>query len=180
MAAVRQGMSVRKASFMFGVPRRTVADHASGKIPHFNNSGTTSELTEEEEVALVDYITYMSQHNMPLHQGDIRSTIIVSFHDLIPNMFKVQRQYETCNTISSSVHISYVKLFTYLSLYSFSFSCLSFHSYFFSFLPDLCDVTENKKFLTLIAYILISLGNDQAVWNRSLPDFPFQFNQRSQ
>ena len=83
MAAVRQGMSVRKASFVFGVPRRTVGDHASGKIPHFNNSGTASELTEEEEVALVDYITYMSQHNMPLRRGDIRSTIIVSFHNFL-------------------------------------------------------------------------------------------------
>ena len=112
MGAVRQGMSVRKASFMFGVPRRTVGDHASRKIPHFNNSGTASELTEKEEVALLDYITYTSQHNMPLRRGDIRSTIIVSFHDLLPNKFNVQRQYETCNTISSSVHISYVKLFT--------------------------------------------------------------------
>ena len=79
VAAVKQGMSVRKASITFGVPRRTVGDHANGKIPHFNNSGISNELSEAEETALVDYVTYMSEHNMPLRRSDIRSTIIVSF-----------------------------------------------------------------------------------------------------
>ena len=72
-----QGMSIRQASLKYGVPRRTVGDHASGKIPHFKKSGVAPMLTEAEEEALVEYIEYMASHNMPLKRNDLRGTILV-------------------------------------------------------------------------------------------------------
>ena len=76
MAAVRQGMSVRKAGFMFQVPRQTIGDHTMGRR-------APVELTEEEEMALVDYITCISAHNMPLCRRDIKTTIVLSFDDIM-------------------------------------------------------------------------------------------------
>ena len=72
-------MSVRQAALKFGVPRRTVGDHASGKIPHFNKSGAAAMLSEAEEEALVEYIEYMASRNMPLKRNDLRGTILVGF-----------------------------------------------------------------------------------------------------
>ena len=41
-------------------------------------------LTEGEEIALVNYIKYIAQMNMPLRSYDIRSTITVSDITFIP------------------------------------------------------------------------------------------------
>ena len=84
VAAVGQGMSIRQAALKYGVPRRTVGDHASGKIPHFNKSGVSPMLSDAEEEALVEYIEYMASHNMPLKRNDLRGTILVG-SSLRPN-----------------------------------------------------------------------------------------------
>ena len=74
-----QGMSIRQAALKYGVPRRTVDDHASGKILHFNKSGVAPMLSEAEEEALVEYIEYMASHNMPLKRNDLRGIILVGW-----------------------------------------------------------------------------------------------------
>ena len=79
VATVGQGISVKQAALKFGVPRRTVGDHASGKIAHFNKSGVPPMLSERKEQALVEYIEYMASHNMPLKRNDLLGTILVCF-----------------------------------------------------------------------------------------------------
>ena len=79
VGAVRQGMSVRQASIKFNVPRRTVGEHANGKIPHFAKPGPKAELSKDEEEALVGYIKYMSARCLPLRRNDLRATILVCF-----------------------------------------------------------------------------------------------------
>ena len=88
VAAVKQGMSVRQAAIKFGVPRRTVGDHASGKIPHFHKSGLPPMLTDEEEEALVEYIQYMASRNMPLKRNDLRGTILVGLAITTNNLYQ--------------------------------------------------------------------------------------------
>ena len=54
------------AAKKYGVPRKTISDHVHGKIEENKLPGVNQMLTEEEEVALVDYIQHMSARNMPL------------------------------------------------------------------------------------------------------------------
>ena len=68
-------MTIAAAARKYGVPRTTLSDHIHDKIK--GPQGGPPMLTEDEEVALVDYILYMSKHNFPLTRDDIRSTIIV-------------------------------------------------------------------------------------------------------
>ena len=67
---------------MYSVPRTTLTDHITGKSERFK-PGIPAMLTEDEEIALVDYIKYMASINMPLRRNDIRSTILVSIVTLM-------------------------------------------------------------------------------------------------
>ena len=79
MAAVKPGMSLRKASMKFGVQRRTVRNHTSRKIAHFNKSKNPSMLSEDEEEAVVEYIQCMASRNIPLKRNDLHASILVCF-----------------------------------------------------------------------------------------------------
>ena len=72
------GISISAAAKKFGVTRKTLADHVHGKIEDGTLPGIERMLTTDEETALVDYIEYMSSHNMPLRHSDIRGTVTVS------------------------------------------------------------------------------------------------------
>ena len=76
---VKKGkISISAAARQFGLPRKTLSDHVHGKIEEGRLPGIDRMLSNDEETALVDYIEYMSSHNMPLTRSDIRGTVIVS------------------------------------------------------------------------------------------------------
>ena len=77
--AVRQGTSVRQASIKYNVPRRTIGNHVNGKVAEDSKPGPKTELSAEEEEALVEYIKYMSNSCLPLRGNYIRATILVCF-----------------------------------------------------------------------------------------------------
>ena len=55
-AVVELGMSIRRASEMYGVPKSTLHDRVLGKVQHGSRPGTTPYLTVEEEEELVNFI----------------------------------------------------------------------------------------------------------------------------
>ena len=76
IAEVKSGkMTIAAASKKYCVPRTTLSDHIHEKVK--GPQGGSPMLSADEELALVDYIVYMSQHNFPVTRDDIRSTIIV-------------------------------------------------------------------------------------------------------
>lgn len=64
-------MKIATAARTFGVPRKTLADRIAGT--HSNSRGKPKTLTDEEEIALVNYITYMDSQCFPLTIIQIRA-----------------------------------------------------------------------------------------------------------
>ena len=56
-AVISEGVSVRQASEVFGVPRSTLGDRASGRVIPGANSGPEKYLTTAEEIELVQFLT---------------------------------------------------------------------------------------------------------------------------
>ena len=65
VAAVERGTSVRRAAEMFGVPRSTVHDHASGKVEQFAKQGPKPYLTKEEEEELTSFLVRCARIGYP-------------------------------------------------------------------------------------------------------------------
>lgn len=56
LAHVEDNVSVRRAAEMYGVPKSTLQDRISGRVPFGKKSGPTKFLTDEEETELVNFI----------------------------------------------------------------------------------------------------------------------------
>lgn len=52
------GISLRMAAELYGVPRSTLADRASGKVPFGARSGPSTYLTDVEEVEFVNFLVH--------------------------------------------------------------------------------------------------------------------------
>ena len=59
-AVIQDGMSIRKAACVYGVPKSTLGDRISGKVLPGTKSGPLSYLTEKEEQELVTFLTRSS------------------------------------------------------------------------------------------------------------------------
>ena len=71
--------SIRSISRQFNIPRRTIRGYVSKPEKCTSKKpGPESMLTMDEEMALVDYILYMAEHNFPLSRDDLRSVILVN------------------------------------------------------------------------------------------------------
>lgn len=65
--AVKSGnMSISSAAKMFKVPRMTLSDRINGKVSLNAKMGVKTALTEDEELALCNYISYMANRGFPL------------------------------------------------------------------------------------------------------------------
>ena len=71
VAMVRQGMSKKEASELFGKPRTTLIDKVSGKAPSGIPPGRSTVLTSAEEEVLVNYCTLMSSIGYPLKRSEL-------------------------------------------------------------------------------------------------------------
>ena len=71
---LQAAMSVRKSAIGHGVPRKTLEDHVKGRVS-MKPPGPALQLNEEEEVALVNYIKYMSRQGFPMTRDIIRKFI---------------------------------------------------------------------------------------------------------
>lgn len=86
----RQGrMTILGASKHFYVPRKTISDHVNNRIEEGSNPGPNRELTDDEERALVEYISHQQSANFPLQRSDIRATIQVNMKNHFIYNFKV-------------------------------------------------------------------------------------------
>ena len=70
-------LSIGKASQQFGVPKSTISYHTRGKVEEFPNPGGDKMLSEVEEIAVVEYMLYMSRRHLPVRRKDIRLGIVV-------------------------------------------------------------------------------------------------------
>jgi len=62
-AVRRQTLTVRKAAQEYGVPRSSLHDKVRGK--HERGSGRDRDLSDEDEVALANYIRFMANQGLP-------------------------------------------------------------------------------------------------------------------
>lgn len=89
MAAIRNGMKIREASRVFGVPRGTLQDRLHLRVPEVpRKMGPNSVLTKEEETALKDWCIALAKCGFPLKCEDLLNTV----HNIIseenrPNPF---------------------------------------------------------------------------------------------
>ena len=67
-----------EASVKFGIPRKTIMNHVGGKIENFNPTGRARALTNEEELAVVAFLKYMSRTNFPL-SSEVKGLIVVRY-----------------------------------------------------------------------------------------------------
>lgn len=71
--AVRQGMSIRRASEMFGVPYATLNDHISGRHPR--SYGGQTVLSNAEEKCLVEGLALCAEWGFPQRRTDVRNMV---------------------------------------------------------------------------------------------------------
>ena len=71
-------LTLKLALAKYGVPISTISEHARGKILDFKPTGAKRELTDETELALVDYLMYISQAHFSLARDKVRSIIKVN------------------------------------------------------------------------------------------------------
>ena len=70
--AVENGMSISQAAKEYGIPRQTLKDRISNRFEK-EGSGRCSELTPDEEDALLKYIKYMASCSHPLSVAQIKA-----------------------------------------------------------------------------------------------------------
>ena len=75
MAAVDNGISIRKAAEMYGVPRSTLHDHVSGKIAYGAKSGPSPYLTTEEEEELASFLIQTAKIGYPHTKAQVFSVV---------------------------------------------------------------------------------------------------------
>ena len=76
-------LTITTAAKKYAVPRSTLADHVKGRVTDFKNPGIDRMLTNDEEQCLVEYISYMQRHFMPLRRDDIRGTVLVGKNNVL-------------------------------------------------------------------------------------------------
>ena len=64
-AVSEQGMSIAKASCVYGIPRTTFNDHILGKVLPGANSGAPTMLSANEEQGLVDFLLHAAKMGYP-------------------------------------------------------------------------------------------------------------------
>ena len=64
-AVEKEGVSVRKASEMFGVPKSSLHDRTSGKVQHGSRAGRMPYLTPKEEKELVNFLLKCASMGYP-------------------------------------------------------------------------------------------------------------------
>jgi hypothetical protein len=75
MAAVKEGISYRRASEMYGIPRSTLYDYYIGKSNLDSKSGPKPYLTSEEEEELVDFLEIHSRIGYPYTRKHVLAII---------------------------------------------------------------------------------------------------------
>ncbi|KAL0830073.1 hypothetical protein ABMA28_003530 [Loxostege sticticalis] len=76
MAAIRNGMKIREASRVFGVPRRTLQDRLHLRVPEVpRKMGPNSVLTKKIETAPKDWCIALAKCGFPLKCGDLLNTV---------------------------------------------------------------------------------------------------------
>ncbi len=66
-------MSKKRAALLYGVPRTTLIDKLSGRVPevHVAKSGPSTVLTPAEEETLVNYVPLMASIGYPLSTANL-------------------------------------------------------------------------------------------------------------
>ena len=70
-AVEEQGMTVAKASRLFGVPRTTLNDHKLGKVYLGARSGTQTMLSTCEELDLVEFLFHYTNMGYPRTRKEV-------------------------------------------------------------------------------------------------------------
>jgi helix-turn-helix, Psq domain len=70
-AVQQDGLSKKKASQQFGVPRSTLIRKLSGQAPLKRKMGPTPELDGAEEVVFVNWILAMGKKGFPVHKSNL-------------------------------------------------------------------------------------------------------------
>jgi transposase len=73
--AVNDGASIRAAAEQYGVPRSTLSDYVSGKIPFGKRSGPERYLSDEEEKELVHFICQSAKMGYAKTRKEILSIV---------------------------------------------------------------------------------------------------------
>lgn len=66
MEEIDRGMSTRKASELFNVPRSTLYAKHKGLVPIECSKGPTTYFTAKQEILLVEWIFYCSERGFPI------------------------------------------------------------------------------------------------------------------
>lgn len=73
--AVKEGLSVNKASKEFRVPLSTIQDKISGRTSLLGNSGPSTILTEPEEKLLVNWILHAGRLGYPVTKTQLLDSV---------------------------------------------------------------------------------------------------------
>jgi hypothetical protein len=68
-------LTITNAARDFGIPRKTLEGHVKGHVSS-GNSGGPRMLTDEEDSALVNYMTYMAKRGFPITRAMLRCYVI--------------------------------------------------------------------------------------------------------
>ena len=79
VAAHENGMSLRKASELYGVPRSTISDKKTGKRPLDATKGPECILGEETEKRLADWVLQMCRIGYGQTKPDLMLKVTKSF-----------------------------------------------------------------------------------------------------
>ena len=115
VAAVERGTSVRRAAEMFGVPRSTVHDHASGKVEQFAKQGPKPYLTTEEEEELASFLVRCARIGYPHTRqqviGIVQNVVNSKNMDVVitSGWWERFRQRHPYLTLRTAVPLSYVR-----------------------------------------------------------------------
>lgn len=75
--AVNNGVSVRRAAIMFGVPRVTLLDKVRGRSPAIRKMGPSTILTEGEENKLVQWMLSLGKAGFPVTKSQLLNSVSV-------------------------------------------------------------------------------------------------------
>lgn len=70
-AIIHEGMSVSKASTMFGIPRTTLNDHKLGKVKPGAKAGPSPLLSAAEERDLVEFLLRSANNGYGWTRGEV-------------------------------------------------------------------------------------------------------------
>lgn len=82
LEATQNGMSIRKASACYNVPRSTLSDKIAGKTQVVRKIGPNSVLTSEEENHLVSWIFNAAKAGFPVTTSQLFESVQLLIHEL--------------------------------------------------------------------------------------------------